>query len=155
MIAKSFDALKNDGVYTVPAEVKAKWDKIISGGYAKEEDVKATIGRVFNENNYTLDPHTAVAVKVYEDYAAANHDEHPVVVVSTASPFKFGRAVLEAITGEAINIDSESEVLAKLAEVSGNEIHFALKDVESRPILHNTVVEVDEMPSIVAEILQV
>lgn len=155
LIAKSFDALKNDGVYTVPAEVKAKWDKIISGGYAKEEDVKATIGRVFNENNYTLDPHTAVAVKVYEDYAAANHDEHPVVVVSTASPFKFGRAVLEAITGEAINIDSESEVLAKLAEVSGNEIHFALKDVESRPILHNTVVEVDEMPSIVAEILQV
>ncbi|MGI5825038.1 MAG: threonine synthase [Bacillota bacterium] len=155
LIAESFDKLKKDGVYTVPAEVKTEWDKVMCGGYAEETDVKATIGRVYKENGYTLDPHTAVAVKVYEDYAAANHDEHPVVVVSTASPFKFGRAVLEAITGEKVEIEAESEVLQKLSEVSGNEIHFALKDVESRPILHNTVVEVSEMPNIVAEILDV
>ena len=74
----------------MPADVKAKWDEIICGGYAAEADVKATIGRVFKENGYTLDPHTAVAVKVYEDYAAANNDDHQVVVVSTASPFKLG-----------------------------------------------------------------
>lgn len=155
LIADCFDALKKDGVYNVPADVKAKWDEIICGGYAKEEDVKATIGRIFKENGYTLDPHTAVAVKVYEDYAAANNDDHQVVVVSTASPFKFGRAVLEAITGEAVKTDSESEVLNKLAEVSGNEVHFALKDVESKPILHDTVVEVAEMPEIVGKILEV
>lgn len=155
LVADSFAALKESGVYTVPKEVKAEWDAVMSGGYAEEEDVKATIGRVFRENGYTLDPHTAVAVKVYEDYAAQNNDEHPVVVVSTASPFKFGRAVLEAITGEAVDLESESQVLEKLAEVSGNEIHFALKDVESRPILHNTVVEVAEMPQVVAEILGV
>lgn len=155
LIAECFDALKKDGVYSVTADVKAKWDEIICGGYAAEADVKATIGRVFKENGYTLDPHTAVAVKVYEDYAAANNDDHQVVVVSTASPFKFGRAVLEAITGEAVQADSESQVLNKLAEVSGNEVHFALKDVESKPILHNTVVEVDEMPEIVGKILEV
>lgn len=155
LVADLFDSLNKDGVYTVPAEVKAEWDKIMCGGYAEECDVKATVGRVFKENGYTLDPHTAVAVKVYEDYAVANNDEHQVVVVSTASPFKFGRAVLEAITGEEINIESESEVLSKLAEVSGNEIHFALKDVEARPILHDVVVEVDEMPQIVGKILEV
>ena len=63
--------------------------------------------------------------------------------------------MLEAITGEAVQADSESQVLNKLAEVSGNEVHFALKDVESKPILHNTVVEVDEMPEIVGKILEV
>lgn len=155
LIDTSFDILKKEGFYTVPPEVKDEWDKVMSGGYAEEDEVKATISKVFKDNGYTLDPHTAVAVKVYEDYAAANNDEHPVVVVSTASPFKFGRTVLEAITGEQIDIESESEVLQKLAEVSGNEIHFALKDVESRPICHNTVVEVKDMPKIVAEILDV
>ena len=125
------------------------------GGYADEASVKAEIKAVFDKFGYTLDPHTAVATKVYADYAAASGDDHPYVVVSTASPYKFGRAVLEAITGEAVENDSESAVLKELAAVTGTAVHHALADVETRPILHDTVIEIAEMPATVAEILGV
>ena len=127
----------------------------MSGGYAKEDEVKETIGRIFREYGYTLDPHTAVAVKVYEDYAKENGDDLPVVVVSTASPYKFGRAVLEAIQGQAPQAEKESEILQALADLSKTPVHFALAGVEEKPIRHNTVVEVAEMPAIVEKILEV
>ena len=50
---------------------------------------RSTIHRTFEREGYLLDTHTAVAVKVYEDYRARTGDMTPVVIASTASPFKF------------------------------------------------------------------
>ena len=155
LVAAAFKDLSDKGIFEAPAAVKANWDRIMVGGYADEAAVQAEIKAVFEQHGYTLDPHTAVGARVYADYAASSGDEHPYVVVSTASPYKFGRAVLEAITGQAVDNDSESAVLAELSALTKTEIHYALVDVESRPILHDTVIEIAEMPETVAKILGV
>lgn len=154
-VAKAYADLDKDGLFVADEAVKAKWQEIMTGGYATEEAIAETVNKYFHKFGYTLDPHTAVAVKVYEDYKEKTGDNLQAVIASTASPFKFGRAVLEAITGEEVAIDSETEVLAKLAETAAIPVHFGLADVESLPILHDTVVKVDEIEAIVAKILEV
>ena len=57
-----------------------------------------TIAKVFGETGYTLDTHTAVAVKVYEDYVERTGDHTQTIIASTASPYKFAGSVLKAIT---------------------------------------------------------
>ena len=127
----------------------------MSGGYATEDRVAATIKKYFNEQAYALDPHTAVAVAVYEDYLAQSGDKRPVVVASTASPFKFGRAVLAAL-GEPVAADeTEAEILRRLSETIGQPIHQALRDLEQRPVLHKQVAEAVEMPQVVCDLLKI
>lgn len=54
-----------------------------------------------------LDTHTGVACAVYKSYQAATGDKTKTVIASTASPYKFSRSVLEAITGQK---DSRDEL---------------------------------------------
>lgn len=64
------------------------------------------------------DTHTAVAVRVYEDYRARTGDETPTVIASTASPFKFCRAVIEALGGTLEKDDvTQLDVLTGLTGV--------------------------------------
>ena len=56
---------------------------------------------IYDKYGYLCDTHTAVAIAVYEDYKAKTGDERPVVIASTASPYKFAGSVLSAITTDA------------------------------------------------------
>ena len=154
-LSAAYAALDTEGVFTADEAAKERWQQLMSGGWAGEERVAATIKKYFTEQHYALDPHTAVAVAVYEDYAAKTGDTTPVVVASTASPFKFGRAVLAALGEETAEDAAENAVLQQLADVIKQPVHRALADVEQKPILHNTVVDVAEMPAIVAKILEI
>ena len=154
-LSAAYAALDADGVFTADAAAKERWQQLMSGGWADEERVAATIKKYFAEQHYALDPHTAVAVAVYEDYAAKTGDTTPVVVASTASPFKFGRAVLAALGDDVAEDAAENAVLQQLADVIEQPVHHALAGVEQKPILHNTVVDVAEMPAIVAKILEI
>ncbi len=156
-VRAAYADLDEKGVFTAEPAAVAKWQSLMSGGFADEARVAATIKKYFTEQGYALDPHTAVAVAVYEDYVAKSGDKRPTVVASTASPFKFGRAVLAALDAapEGAETMEEGEILQDLANVIGQPVHFALRDVEKKPILHNTVVDVAEMPQIVADILHV
>ena len=52
---------------------------------------------MLEETGALIDPHTAVAAALMRRYQDRTGDRTPVVVVSTASPFKFGRAVADAL----------------------------------------------------------
>lgn len=155
LVGDAFRQLSSEGIFTVPADILAKWQGFMLGGYAPEAEVEATIKETFDATGYTLDPHTAVALRVYEDYKTATGDETITVIASTASPYKFPKAVLHAITGEDKTFASEQAMLEHLAEVSKTEIHRGLMNLEEKPVLHNTVVEVEEMPAIVGKLLEV
>ncbi|HIU10832.1 MAG TPA: threonine synthase [Candidatus Avidehalobacter gallistercoris] len=153
-VRAAYAALDKDGVFTADEDAVQNWRKVISGGYAAEEQVAATIRHYLTEKNYALDPHTAVAAHVYAAYAEQSGDAAPVVIAATASPFKFGRAVLAAL-GEDIAADAaEDEVLRRLANKIGRPAHRALVGLEQKPVLHNTEVEPADMPKLVADILQ-
>lgn len=96
-VAEMMDALKKDGHYTVPENVREKLQAAFVGGYSDDEGVASTIRDTFEKRNYLLDTHTAVAVRVYEQYREKTGDTTPTVIASTANPYKFSASVLDAL----------------------------------------------------------
>ncbi len=90
-------SLKEEKKYVISDAVREALQEHFVGGSADDEQVAATIRSVFDATEYLCDTHTAVAVRVYEEYRAKSGDETPTVIASTASPFKFAPAILEAL----------------------------------------------------------
>ncbi len=97
MIAQMMTSLREQKQYTVPASVKERMDTLFAAGCASDEEVAATIKTVFEQTGYLLDTHTAVAFHVYDNYRAESDDATPTVIASTANPYKFTPAILEAL----------------------------------------------------------
>lgn len=126
--------LKETGKYEVDSEVKQKLDELFFGGYADDEKTKKTICSVKEKYDYLCDTHTAVAISVYEDYKAKTGDNRPVVIASTASPYKFAASVLDALGVKASSDEFETvEMLSKktdtvppkpITELKGKKVRF-------------------------------
>ncbi len=124
-----FSRLSSDGEYTVSEEVLAKIQKVFEAGCCDDILTKQTIGETFSEYNYLSDPHTAVAINVYNEYRKISGDTTPTVIVSTASPYKFTPAVLEGV-GAAINSEDEFDMMAALEEFSGVKAPVKLSELK-------------------------
>ena len=74
-------------------------DDLFAAGRGDTEGTLATIKRYKDEQNYILDPHTAVGVLVAEKYLNA---EVPTLCLATAHPAKFTQAIIDA-TGESVH----------------------------------------------------
>ena len=146
------ESLSNGGKYEITDEMKAQMADFY-GNYASEEEVSATIARVYKEDQYVLDTHTAVAAAVYGKYLADTKDETRTVIASTASPYKFARSVLHAIDKDAYDSLSDMEQIYALAQVSGVKIPQAIEEIRTAPVRHNTVAEVTGMEAVVKQIL--
>lgn len=116
---------------------------LFAADFATEKQTAAEIKRVYEENHYIEDPHTAVASAVYHAYRHKSGDSAPTVIVSTASPYKFPLVAVEAVTGE--KMASDFEALERLQELSGVSYPKAVDGLLSAPVLHNTVVAADQM----------
>ena len=117
-VAGLMKSLAETGSYTVRPETLAAIQENFSCGWSSEEEVAGEIRARYEKDNYLCDTHTAVAVRVYEDYRARTGDETPTVIASTASPFKFCRSVIEALGGTLENDDvTQLEVLSQLTGV--------------------------------------
>jgi len=81
-----------------------------------DSNTKSTIARVYKTNNYTLDPHGAVAFAAAEIYLA-NHPQAKTIILETAHPVKFPEVVEEAI-GEKIAIPASVEFLLDKEKIS-------------------------------------
>ena len=149
-VTQWMDALTAAGAYIVKADLKAKAAKGFWAGYAGEDATKAAIKSMFDENGYLIDPHTAVASRVYDDYLEATGDGTPAVILSTASPYKFASSVYEAIFGAVPEGIDAFGVLDLLAEKTGTAIPNPLKGLKDKPDLHHLVCEKDEMQGVVA-----
>ncbi|MCD8120181.1 MAG: threonine synthase [Lachnospiraceae bacterium] len=121
------------------------------GNYATEEETAQTINQLFSEHGYLIDPHTAVAATVYRKYVSETADREKALIVSTASPYKFTRSVMQALGKES---DEDDFTLAdRLCALSGIEIPKAVKEIRTAPVLHDTVCEADGMKAEVERIL--
>ena len=98
-IAELMSSLKIDKKYAVSDVVRAAVQDQFVGGCADDTQVAETIAHLFDCSGYLCDTHTAVAVRVYEEYRAKSGDETPTVIASTANPYKFAPAILEALGG--------------------------------------------------------
>lgn len=146
-IREWFGALASEGKYEVTDEVKAVLKEEFYAGCCDDTETKACIKEIYNKYSYTCDTHTAVAVKVYNDYKAATGDETKTIIASTASPYKFSGSVLEAIE---INTDSdEFELVEKLAEVSKIPVPASLAELKNKDIRFEEIIDKTEMKEFV------
>ena len=149
LVAKLMRQLTEDGAYEVPEELKEKIQSLFWAGCCGDDETKQTIGRVWQEHHYLCDTHTAVAWNVAQQYKAANPAHAPVVVLSTASPYKFPAAVLEGL-GEKAEGD-EFAVMEQLERLTGVPAPKNLRGLRERPVRHTTVLDREEMLPFVLE----
>lgn len=146
-------SLNKDGKYNITEEMKAQLVDFY-GNYATEEETAQVIKKIFEDTNYIIDTHTAVAAYVYKKYKADTKDKTKSIIASTASPYKFTRSVMCAID-EKYDSMTDFELVDELSKISGVEVPQAIEDIRSAKILHNTVCEVNEMQKTVKGFLNI
>lgn len=143
LVARLMQQLSEEGYYEVDGEMLAKLRSLFWAGCCDDEAAKAAIGKVWREEHYLCDTHTAVAWDVAQQYKKENPAHNAVVVLSTASPYKFPAAVLEGI-GERAKGD-EFDVMEQLYDVTGVPVPKNLASLRERAVRHRDVIERDEM----------
>lgn len=152
LISEWFGKLSAEGKYEVSDDVKAKLSEEFCAGFCDDEQTKVTIHEIYEKYSYTCDTHTAVAVKVYEDYKKSTGDATKTIIASTASPYKFSAAVLEAIEGKTSDI-SEYEKVDRIAELSDIPVPSALADLKNKPERFNDVIDKNDQKAYVLKTL--
>lgn len=138
--------LSNSGVYEVSKETRDNVARDFRADFATEEETFETIKKVYDEYKYLVDPHTAVGVCVYGKYAENTGDGAKTVCVSTASPFKFNKAVAGSIFGDAQVKDmNEFEISNFLSEKTGAKVPSPLKDLDKRTVRFSEVIDPSDM----------
>lgn len=145
------ELLAGKGSYTITDSMKEKLSDFY-GSYAGEEETAQAIHGLFDKTGYVIDPHTGVACRVYEKYRTETKDETKTVIVSTASPYKFTRSVMDAIDSKA-HQEEDFELADMLSRRLGARLPMAVEEIRTAPVLHKRVCEKDEMKQTVREIL--
>jgi threonine synthase len=138
-IRRWYADLRENGNFRVGDEVLATCRAVFTGGWTDEDACRAAVRRVWNEWRYVLDPHTAVAWDMAENYRAESGDETYTIIVSTASPFKFAPAVLEAVAAPAPA--SPWAALAALESISGWPTPAALRGLKNKTARREALLE--------------
>ena len=151
-VADHMNALAAPGKYPVKPETAQKIASEFACGFCGDEDTEKTIAQLFAEQGYLLDTHTAVAWNVAGQYRAKVGGNRPLVVVSTASPFKFCKSVLEAL-GET-SFAAGTDIIAQLAQKTGKPAPAPLAGLAGKAVRFTDVTGKDEMTQVVTEFLR-
>ena len=150
--AELMKELTSAGKYEITPEMKEQL-KDFYGNYTSEEETAATIKDLYDKTGYVSDTHTAVAAGVYHKYLKDTADKDTkTVIASTASPFKFTRSVMNAIDAKYDSM-TDFELVDELSRIGNVEVPQAIEEIRNAEIRHKTVCEVDEMPKVVKEFL--
>ena len=147
LVAGLMQELNTQGVYTVPAQLLEKIQSQFWAACCDDARAAEIIGRVYKEDGYLCDPHTASGWAAAEDYVTETGDNRPMVVLSTASPYKFPAAVLTAIGGDTSG--DEFTQMARLSQITGVPVPKNLASLQGKPEKHTQVIDKDKMLSFV------
>lgn len=142
--------LAGHGKYEVSDEIKTAISEILWGGCCDDGDTLLTIKDTFDSYGYIMDTHTAVGKNVYDQYLFETGDMTKTVILSTASPYKFNRAVITALLGEEfLEGKTEFELLDCLNEKTGLDIPESLNSLRSKQPRFNDYIEKDALKDFV------
>ena len=147
--AQYMKELSENGEYQITADELAEIASVFAGACASDEEGAAAIRDVFSSEHYLMDTHTSIAwacmTKLEAGAAASGASESGAasVVLSTASLYKFSRAVLQAL-GEDIS-DSDEANMNKVHEVTGAAVPEGLAGIFAREVRHGDVIDISDM----------
>ncbi len=140
---KRMNELKEGKMYKVTDEEKKAYKEIFSAGWCNEEQSVEAIYEFFSEYNYPMDPHTSVAMSVATEYSTKNEDETPMVVVSTASPYKFPQDVYYSLTGN--DVKDSFKAVKRINAETAMPVPKSLKALRDKTIRFNKVVNAGDL----------
>ena len=132
--ARMMDLLTMMGSYQITDEMRRSIPEFY-GEFAAEEEVAKTIKACADKYGYVMDTHTAVAACVSHKYQSETGDDLPMLIASTASPYKFPASVLSAV-GESCGDGDWKVLMGKLCQISGIAIPKAVADLYDAPVCH-------------------
>ena len=144
--------LNTVGMYKVSPAIQTKLSRIFAAGCCDDAQTQKVIGQMWQEHQYLIDPHTAVAFDVLDQYRKETGDETPAVVVSTASPFKFCDSVLGALG--VTELAEGTAILDQLAELTGVPVPAPLAALKNKSVRFSQTVSKEHMVDQVLEMLK-
>ena len=139
LVAGLMKDLSEQGFYRVPDALLGAIQAEFAAGYCDDAQAEAVIGRVYREQGYLMDPHTACGWAAAETHRG----DAPTVVLSTASPYKFSTAVLTAIGADISG--SEYDRMERMQALTGIPIPPALAALRTKPERHTGVIPKEKM----------
>ena len=139
LVAGLMKDLSEQGFYRVPDALLTAIQAEFAAGYCDDAQAEAVIGRVYREQGYLMDPHTACGWAAAETHRG----DAPTVVLSTASPYKFSTAVLTAIGADISG--SEYDRMERMQALTGIPIPPALAALRTKPERHTGVIPKEKM----------
>lgn len=134
--------LKESGRYNISSSELSILRNDFIGYFTDEEKCRATINRTFKNENRLIDTHTAVALAAAEKYMSENEATAKMLVVSTASAYKFAGDVLLSITGDNPEMDLDAPMM--LSEYTKTDIPAPLLDAISKAPIHTSIYDKDK-----------
>ena len=156
LTAKRMQQLAEEKSYSITAAEKAKLDADFYAGFASEDDTVEAMYGVFDEYGYAMDTHTGVALAVYDTYKLMidkedKPDKTPIVVLSTANPYKFPQDVLYALSGN--DVKDSFKGIKRLNLLTAMKPPKCLLELRYRPLRFKGVVA-NDLQKMTAEILK-
>lgn len=149
-VADCMAKLSETGRYEIPASAKETIGADFVGGFCTDACSREEIGCRWRDG-YLMDTHTAVASRVLLDYRDRTGDTVPCVIVSTASPYKFGGTVLEALG--VVTSEQGPALMRELESFTGVPAPKPLASLEGKPVRFDTWVEIPDMERAVSAFL--
>ena len=137
------DKLKEEGVYEIYEEEREKIQSLFAADFCGEDETVETIYEFFEEYAYPMDTHTACAMYAASGYMAESKDETPMVVVSTASPYKFPQDVMYALTGN--DIKDSFKAIKHLNLTTAMKVPKSLSKLRDKKVRFTAVADVDKL----------
>lgn len=131
------ESLNADKHYSISSEESDKIKEEFFAACANEDETVECIYDFFEEYGYPMDTHTGVAMSAaqkYTDFAKGKNEKYdvPMVVVSTASPYKFPQDVLYAITGN--DVKDSFKGIKRLRAATAMEVPASLMDLRYKSL---------------------
>lgn len=145
--------LSKDGKFTVNDTVLSKLQNLFYGACCDDNGTLETIKKTFDEYGYLCDTHTAVAVNAYEQYLDATGDSRPVLIASTASPYKFAKSVLSALSTEIP--ESEFDTVDALSTLTNTTVPTPLAELKSATARFKDIYDKQDMYTAVRKCLKI
>ncbi len=138
------EKLASDGVYEIYDEEKEALNELFAADFCGEDETVETIYEFFEEYQYPMDTHTACAMYAAGNYMAANKkDAAPMVVVSTASPYKFPQDVMYALTGN--DIKDSFKAIKHMNIATAMKVPKSLSKLRDKPVRFTAVADKDKL----------
>jgi threonine synthase len=145
------DDLKEKGAYELTKDELVELQKDFRGYHCNDNETKHYISEYSSVKNYLMDPHTATCIKAYDDIKCSRRK---TVICSTAEWTKFAPAVMNAISCQNKTKFKDLEALEGVSKIMGVDIHPSIKKLFNSKIIHDTVIDKEDLEKEIFKFLE-